>query len=102
METESALVRSDSAVELDTVAEVGLDLTVVVDPSHAESEDTVRLDKPFDNLRLFKLRMLVIDILDGFKNLLYGLKVFLLGRVLGLETGHDLCGLHDDKNSVIY
>ncbi len=64
MEAESSLVRSDRAVELDAVAEVGLNLTVVVDPGDTENEDSVRLYESLNDLSLLKLRMLVINFLD--------------------------------------
>ena len=95
METESALVRSDSAVELHTVPKVGLDLAIIVDPSDTESKDTVRLDEPLDYLSLFEFRMLVVNILDGLEDLLHCLQIFFLCRVLGLETGHYFIGFHD-------
>ena len=96
MEAETSLVGTDSAVELDTVSQVGLDLTVVVNPGNAESEDPVGLYDSLDDLCLFELRMLVVDILDGLKNLLNRLEIFLLCRVLGLETGHYFCGFHNE------
>ncbi len=64
MEAKSSLVRSDGAVELNSVAEVCLNLTVVVDPGHTEREDSVRLDESLDDLRLLELRMLVVNLLD--------------------------------------
>ena len=95
MEAETALVRTDCAVELDTVAQVGLDLTIIVDPGNPECEDAIRLDKPLDDLRLLELGMLVIDVLNRLKNLLYRLEILHLCWILGLETGHNFCGFHD-------
>ena len=76
MEAESALVRADGAIELDPVAEVGLDLTVVVNPGHSESEYPVRLDKTLDDLSFLELGVLVVDFLDGLENFLDSLKIF--------------------------
>ena len=64
VKSQTALVRSDSAVELDTISEVGLYLAGIVHPRHAEGEDTVGLDHPLHNLGLLELRMLVIHILN--------------------------------------
>ena len=64
MEAKSSLVRSDRAIELDAVAEIGLNLTVVVNPCDTESEDSVWLYESLDDLSLLELRMLVINFLD--------------------------------------
>ena len=68
METQSALVGTDSRVELYAIAEVHLNLTLVVDPGHTERDDALRLYDALHNLRLLKLRMLVVDVLDGFEH----------------------------------
>ena len=44
MKTQSALVRADSAVELNTEAAVYLDLAAVVYPWNSELDDSLRLD----------------------------------------------------------
>ena len=95
VETQTALVGADSAVELDAVAQVGLNLTLVVNPSNPESEDAVGLDHPFDDLCLLELRMLVVNLLDGLENFLNSLKILLLKRILGLEFGHNFSCFHD-------
>ena len=64
METKTSLIRSDRTVELDAVAEVCLNLAVVIDPGHTEREDSVRLDKSLDDLCLLELRVLVVNLLD--------------------------------------
>ena len=95
METETSLVGSDSAVELYAIAQVGLDITVIVNPGNTESEDPVGLDDSLDDLCLLNPRTLFVAILDGRTSLLYRPLIFFLSRVLGLETGHDFCGFHD-------
>jgi hypothetical protein len=98
VEAETALIRTYGAVELDAVAEVRLDLAAIVHPGDPEREDTVGLDHPFDDLRPLELRVLVVNLLDGFKNFLHGLKILFLKRVLGLETRHDVLCSHDDTD----
>lgn len=94
METETALVRTDRAVELDAIAGVGLNLTLVVNPGDTESKDTVRFNHTLHDLGFFEFRMLIIHILDRFKNLLYCLEIFVLSRILGLEACHNVLCLH--------
>ena len=94
MEAETALIWTDGIVELDPVAGIGLNLTVVVNPGDAECEDSVRLHEPLNNLGVFKLRMLVVNILNRLKHFTYGLEIFLLRSVLGLKFGHDFFCSH--------
>ena len=64
MEAQSALIRTDGRVELYAVADVHLNLTLVVDPGYAECGDALGLHQALDDFRFLKLRMLVIYILD--------------------------------------
>ena len=63
METDTALVRADSVVELHAVAEVVLYLALVVDPGYTEGYDTVGLDHTLYNFIAFEFGMLVVDVL---------------------------------------
>ena len=47
MEAQSALIRPDGAVELNTEAAVHLHLAVIVYPGHSEHNLPFRLDQPF-------------------------------------------------------
>ena len=94
MEAKTSLIGTDGTVELDTIAGIGLDLSPIVYPGYAESKDAVRLYQPFHNLGLFKLRMLVVHILDRLQNFLYGLQVFLFQGILGLKACHDVSCFH--------
>ena len=96
METQTALVGTDGVVELDTVAGIHLHLSFIIDPRHAEGENTVGFDDALDDLRRFEFRMFVIHVLNGLENLLYSLQVFFLCRVLRLEAGHNLLCFHCD------
>ena len=94
METQSAFVRADGAVELNTVTKVRLDFSLVINPSDTESEDTVRLDHTLHDLRLFKLGVLVIHLFNRFENLLNGLQILCLARMLRSKLLHDRLYFH--------
>ncbi len=95
METDTSLVRADSVVELHTVADIVLNLALVVYPAHTECKDAVRLDHALDNTRLFPFGMLVINLFYGQKHFMYSLVVLFLARVTCLESGHDFNDFHD-------
>gem|GEM_PF-5019944 len=98
METETSLVRADSAVELDTITEVSLNFSLVVYPSYTESEDTVWLDHSLNDFCLFKFRMLVINLLDRLENFLNGLKVLIFTRMLCSQVSHYFSCFHISMN----
>ena len=85
MKSKTALVRTDSAVELDTEATVYLCLTVIVNPSNSEHELSFRLCNSFDNSVFLILRILLENWFERVKNLSYCLNKFRLSRVLGLN-----------------
>ena len=88
METQTALVRTDSRVELYAVAKVSLNLTIVIYPSNTECEDTIGLNDTLNDLCLLELGGLVLNLLDRLQYLLNCLQVLALARVLGLQLGH--------------
>ena len=71
----------------------------IIDP---EREDAVRLDHPFDDLRLLELGVLVVHLFDGFEDFLHGLEILFLKRVLGLELRHDVLCSHDRCLSFVF
>ena len=88
MEAQAAFVWTNGRVELHAVSDICLDFAIVIYPRHLESENPVRLHKPFYDFRIFKLRMLIVDILDGFQHFLHCLQVLFFIGILGLQPGH--------------
>ena len=91
METEAALVRSDSGVKLDTESAVDLDIALIVYPWDAEDDLALGLndaleDACFDKVRagighriqsredfadgLYEFRLVAVALLDGFHDLI--------------------------------
>ena len=85
METDTTLVRANGIVKLHAIAEVGLNITVIIGPGNAESEDTVGLNKALDDTGLFKFRMLIVDFFYAHKHFLNCLQILFLTRVLSLK-----------------
>ena len=84
VEAETAFVCTEGGVELYTVTQVGLDFAIAVNPSHTERENTIGLDQALHDFRLFKFRMLVIHLFDGFQHFANSLQVFAFSRMFGL------------------
>ena len=78
MESDTALVRSDSAVELNSVTTVNLNSAVIVDPSNSEHDLTLRLYDSLKNLLLDKLRVYRKCRCDRVKEFIYCLVKFRL------------------------
>jgi len=95
VEAETAFVSTEGGVELHAVAEVGLDFTLVVNPSHTEGEDTIGLNDALDDLVSLKLGVLVVFLLDGLKNLADSLQVLIFTGMFGLQVGHNFFYFHD-------
>ena len=95
METDTAFVRANGVVELHAIAQICLDFTLVVHPRYAERKDAVGFYQTFDNLGLLEFRMLVIDIFDGKKHFLDGLKIFRFAGMFCLQRGHDTFNIHN-------
>ena len=55
METQATLVRANGTVELYAITEVGLNLTLIVNPGYTESEDALGLNHALNDLSLLKL-----------------------------------------------
>ena len=87
MEPQAALVRADGGAELDTVAPVDVDLSLIVDPGHPEADHTLGLHKGLDDALLLIFGMLLHDHIQALQNLQHGLMEFLLVRVTGDHLG---------------
>ena len=95
MEAQSALVRSDGAVELDAETAVDLDLALIVYPRHAEHEHAFRFQNALQQRSLLKLGIGVDDRAQGIQDLRGCLKKFVLARIFpgqllqdGINIGH--------------
>ena len=75
METQTALIRADSAIELHAVTDIHLYLTLVINPGHTERGDTLGFHDALYYFCLFKFRMLVVHVLDGLQYFTNSLKV---------------------------
>ena len=69
VESDTALVRTDSGVELDTEASVYLNLAVVVYPRNAEDDLSLRLNDPVEYACFYEVGSLFSDRLKCLKNL---------------------------------
>jgi hypothetical protein len=85
VETDTTFVRADSIVELHAITKIGLHVAVVVGPGHTERENSVRLYHTLNDTGFFKLRMLIVDILNTHQNLFDGLKILFLTGVFCLK-----------------
>ena len=102
VETQTALVRADGAVELHAIAYIDMNFALVVGPRHTEHDDTLRFDDTFDDLCFLKFRMLVVHILDGMKHFFYCLKEFRLSWMLLSQVLHDFFYFHSVLNYTRY
>jgi hypothetical protein len=59
MKAQSALVRPDGAVHLDSEPAVHLHLPVIVEPRHAEHQHTLRFNHPFQDSRFLVFGVLL-------------------------------------------
>ena len=71
VKAQTALVRTNGAIELHAIADIDLYLALVVDPGHAERRDAFRLHDALYDFCLFELGMLVVNVLYGFQHLSY-------------------------------
>ena len=74
MKSDTALVRSDSRIELYSVTAVYLNLAVVVYPRNSEDDLTLRLNESFHNACIAKAGILIKNGLNCFETLSYCLK----------------------------
>jgi len=94
VEAETAFVCAEGSVELNAVAEVGANLTLIVDPSHAEGEDTVGLYDALDDFVSLKFGVFVVFFFDGLQDLANGLQVLIFARMFGFQVSHNFVYFH--------
>ena len=70
METKASFIRAYRRIELNAVTEVGLYLTLVIDPRYAEREDTIRFHHSLHDLSLLELGVLVVHLFNRLQYLL--------------------------------
>ena len=75
MEANATLIGTNGIVMLNAVAHVGLNLALVIHPSHAELVNTIGNAQALDEVYLVKLGVLVVFFLNGSQHLLHGLMV---------------------------
>ena len=85
MEAYAALVGADGVAELHAVSQIDMHLSVVIHPGYAEGDDAVGLHQTLYQSRTLKLRVLVVNALDGEQHFLDGLQVLGLTGMLGLQ-----------------
>ena len=91
MESETALIRTDGGIELNSVSAVDLNLAVVVDPRNTELDESLGLDDTVDHTRLDNVGTPLDNRLERFKNLSDSLKKFgLIGVTLAYCIVHAL------------
>lgn len=84
METKTALVWSDSAVELYSVAFVNLYNAIIIDPRNAEGDDPFRLDHTFKNGESAVFFFVLFnDNFEGIQDFLDSLMEFRFTGILG-------------------
>ena len=104
METDTSLVRADSAIHLNAVTAVDVNLSLVVHPRNPEHNDALRLHHPLQDLHIHK--MWIRHYIRGyaFYDFPDGLVEFLLTRVASDEFRHELLDIVFGKfvHCVIY
>jgi hypothetical protein len=95
METDTALVRTDSRVKLHTVTTVDMYLAGIVHPRNSELNEAFGLNDAFYNAQSLQLRIRLDNRLEGFQNLGNSL------NELGLSTVALFYGFHYGKKILI-
>jgi hypothetical protein len=85
VETETALVRTDCRVVLNSVTAVYLNVTLVVNPGYSELNESLGLDHAADDICVNKILTALNNGLEGLENLVNSLKKF--GLVCIARTG---------------
>ena len=97
METQSALIRTNGAVELHTVARIDVHLALIVGPRHAEHDHALWLNEALDDLGLLKLRMLIVDIMNRDQHFFHSLQKLRFSGMLPHESFQYLFNFHSSN-----
>ena len=98
MEADTAFVRANGIVVLNTIASVCLIVALIVHPSNAECINTIWNTETLDEVDLVKLRVLVVLFLDCAENFFYCLMIFRLVRESALEILKNFFCVHNVLN----
>ena len=91
VQSDTALVRTDSGVELDTETSVYLYLAVVVNPRNAEDDLSLRLNDSVENACVDEVLSLFSNRLKGLENLSYRLNELRLAGISFLNGLKKIC-----------
>ena len=94
VETQTAFVRTDSGVELHAVTEVRLHFALVINPRHAEREDTVGFNHTLHDLSCLKLGVLVVHLFNRLQHFLYCLQILCFTRMFRSQLLHNVLYFH--------
>ena len=94
VETDTALVGADSAVELHTITQISLNLALVIDPRYAECDDAVGLNHALHDFGALKFGVVVIYLLDRLQYFAYCLQILALTGVFAFEFCHQIINVH--------
>ena len=91
METKAALVRSDGTAELNTVAHVYMNFSLVIEPWNTKFDNSFRSNQPFQNSILAVRFLICLDYnTKRFKYFLHCLQKFRLVTISFLDHGIDI------------
>ena len=101
MEADATFIRANRAVHLHAIAAVDLNLSLVVNPGHAEHDDTLWLDHSLQNFCLTIDGVGLDDRHHRLGHFLNGLMKLRFGGIFGDDVGHEFlhCLAHNDDSS---
>ncbi len=98
METDTAFVRANGIVMLDTVAHVVLDFAAVVYPTYTEREDAVGNTETFNEVVTLEFGIFIVGVLNRSYYFFNSLDVFRLVGKTPLKVGDDFRCFHFESD----